>query len=185
MKICTWINKIMVDRLEGELSSKDNKMFDTHLASCTSCQREFAQLKKLYAHLHDERMPELDDGYWEEVRQRVRQQYIPLRPQRSWIRKLVPVAVPVIAACIALVVFIKRSPQTIEMTMTVPVAELLEDEDIAAITLQHMVFDDLIEDFEVIEESLPLDFDETLSEMTSQEKQLFIKMLAQSNGQSI
>jgi hypothetical protein len=176
MKRCSWIKRLM----ESDMSDHDRIEFDRHLKDCERCRQEFNELKLLYSRLHDDEVPLPDDRYWETVRQRVRQREVCIGKKPSWVKRLVPIAVPVIALCIALFVFVIRPSQTVEMI--IPVAEILEDEDIAALALERMSHEEIVDDFEVIEESLPLDIEEAFSEMTSEEKELFIEFLTQNNG---
>jgi anti-sigma factor RsiW len=171
----------MIDRVENNLTDKASTIFDAHIGDCPACQKEYNELQILYDDLHEDIVPLPDEGYWETVRQRVREKAVCLGTSRSWVRKLVPVALPVfVAGCIALIVLVRRPSETLEMT--VPIEEMLEDEEIAAITLQAMSFKDLIEDFTVIEESLPLDIEEACSDMTADEKEYFIELITKSNG---
>jgi|GEM_PF-2127978 len=183
MKTCKWIRDAMIDRIEGELSSTDSEVFDIHLETCSACQQEFARYEKIYTRLQADDMPVPGASFWDALLLRIRQQHVPFYAKSSWIGRLLPVAVPVLAVGVVLFIFLTRPPSTIQMI--VPVSELLEDEDIAAITLNAMVHDDLVEDFTIIEESLPFDIDEALNEMTSGERELFLKLMTESNGVGI
>ena len=181
MRTCSWIRRCMIDRIEHSLPDNECAEFDEHMKDCPACQGEFNDLQTLYNDLHKDTVPLPDEGYWETLRQRVRQKELHLRTRRSWLRRLVPIAVPVfVAGCIALVVLVRKPQRTVEMTVSVE--EMLEDEEIAAIALQTISCDDLIEDFTVIEESLPFDIEEAVSDMTADEKEHFIELITQSNG---
>jgi predicted anti-sigma-YlaC factor YlaD len=179
MKTCSWIRKRLIDRLEGELTEVDARAFDSHLEQCPGCRHEFEQVSTLYSKLSGDDVPLPSDEFWENTRQRIRQRSIPLE-KNWWLRKLMPVTAAVVAACLVVLLLVRKPSQTIEMV--VPVSEMLEDEDIATIALATVVHNDVFEEFLVIEESLPFDIDETIGEMTPEEQELLIKLITRPSG---
>jgi anti-sigma factor RsiW len=182
MKECSWVQSRLIDRIEGELHDAETCVFDAHIKECPACRREYEITRRLYSSLKDEvQVP--DDAYWDSLRHRIRQHPVPLRVRHSWFRKLVPIAIPVLVAFVVIVLLSRRPSPTIEMT--VPVSELLEDEDIATLALQTIVHDDMLQDLIIIEEFLPFDIDEMIGEMTLQEQQLFIELMMKEQGHGI
>ncbi|MBN2620347.1 zf-HC2 domain-containing protein [candidate division WOR-3 bacterium] len=181
MKGCSWVKKRLIDRVEGELNAAETRVFDNHIKECPACKKEYETTRRLYNSLKDDvRFP--DTAYWDSLPRRIRQNPVPLRRQGFWFKKLIPVLIPVIAACMVIVLLSRRPAPTIEMT--VPVSALLEDEDIAMLALQTIVHDDMLQDLMVIEEFLPLDIDEMIREMTLQERQLFIELIVKEHEHS-
>ena len=180
MRTCAWVHKHIIDRIEGELTEKDIGIFNAHLKKCPGCSREYEAVHNLYKIMQRDEVPLPDDSFWDTARQRIREQYLSLPARRAWIKKLLPITAVASVVCIALVLFVHRPHQSIEMV--IPVVEFLEDEDIAALILPAIVHDDVFDDFMIIEESLPFDIDETVKGMTSEEQELFIKLLIKDNG---
>jgi anti-sigma factor RsiW len=183
MKKCSWVQKRIIDRIEGELNDAEVVAFDMHIKECSLCKREYRDFRRLYESLRGEQVPLPADAFWERMQQRIRRHPIYLPVGRQWLRKLVPVAACVLTACVLVFMLVKRSPRSVEID--IPVSELLEDEDIAEIALRSMACDDLSKDIMIIEESMPFDIDEMVSEMTSEEQELFIELITKANNSRI
>lgn len=182
MNPCSWSRKRLVDRIEGGLNDREARIFDAHIKECPVCRKEYETTRRLYSRLRDDVMFP-DDTYWDSLPQRIRARDVPLRARSSRFRKLVFAVVPIIAACMVAVLLSRRPCLTIEMT--VPISELLEDKDIAAFILTAVVHGDVLEDFTIIEESLPFDIDEIVGGMTAEEQRLFIDLMKGKYGNSI
>lgn len=174
MKNCKWAQRRLIDYIEKTMDEKTTLQCEEHLKACPICKKEYDRILLLYGILDKQKVPFPDPVFWDTVKEHVYHQPVVLKPG-SWIRKVVPIAVPVCAIAVILFILLHRPNETVEIT--VPVSELLEDRDIAAIALNNIISDELIQEFTLIEESLPFDIDEFVGEMTVEEQQLFINLL--------
>jgi len=162
----------LLDYLEHQLSNTEHRKFEEHLQQCSLCQKEYLSLKKLYGILDRDEVILPEAQFFDDVKVTVRQKDI--TPQRLPIWKITRVLVPVaITAAIALLLY--RPSKTTEIS--VPVADLLEDRNIASLALSRIVDDALVNELTEVEDQFMYDIDEILDEFTDEQKEQFIKVL--------
>jgi predicted anti-sigma-YlaC factor YlaD len=172
MKLCKEFADRIIDLLENTLSGEEHERVSEHLKNCPSCQKEYDRVKALYGILDGDIVPIPEQELFDRIKNNIRQREIRLR------RFKVPIFIKVIVPAFAftlLVLFMFRSEKTVDIY--VPASVLLEDETIAKISLGGILNDQLIDDFTVIEEDLPINIDETIAEFSDEERLYFIDIL--------
>lgn len=61
---CSRYRKMMTGALYGDLSSRRQKIFDAHLASCPACAEEYRQLSLTLKVMEQREIPEVPPTYW-------------------------------------------------------------------------------------------------------------------------
>jgi hypothetical protein len=179
MNICKRFKRYVCEYIEKTLSQEDLASFKSHIEHCDDCQAELSRALKFYETLDKDIVPEPEPAYFDNLKIKIREGIRLKNPFR--IPSLVRVFVPVMAGAL-LLFFILRPEKTVEIS--VPTSVLLEDETIARLSLSGIVNDKLITELIFVEDSLPFDIEEALSELTVQETQEFIKLLKEQLGSS-
>ena len=131
MKKCSHYRTLLIDLLEDELSPAMREELLQHIVQCTQCALEYSRLQKLSEVMTQDEVALPREGSFETMKQRARQQAI--RPRRNLLGRLAKVFVPACALAAALFMIFKGRGETVEMS--IPVAHLLEDRDIAKIAM--------------------------------------------------
>jgi anti-sigma factor RsiW len=177
MNTCKRCKEKLLDYLEHQLGDAEHREIEEHLQQCSLCQKEYLSLKKLYGILDRDEVIQPEEQFFDDLKVRVRQKDI--TPQRSPAWKIARVLVPV-AVTAAIVLLLYRPSQTTEIS--VPVADLLEDRNIAQYALSRIVDDALVDELTEIEDQFLFDIDEVLDEFTDKQKEQFIKILYEKYG---
>jgi predicted anti-sigma-YlaC factor YlaD len=177
MNTCKKCKEKLLDYLEHLLSDAEQKEFEEHLQQCSSCQKEYLSLKKLYGILDRDEVILPETQFFDDLKVTVRQK--DSTPQRSSVWKITRVLIPV-AVTAAIVLLLYQPSQTTEIS--VPVADLLEDRDIASYALSQIVDDALVNELTGIEDQFMYDIDEILDELSAEQKAQFIKVLYEKYG---
>lgn len=180
MNICDEFKRKLIDYLEDELINKERKQFDDHLQHCERCQTEYTRVKRLYAILDKDEVILPEQEFFDNLRIKVRQSKVALR--RFHIGKIIRILIPAFAAAM-IILLLNRPQKTVEFS--VPTAALLEDKEIASLSLDGIISDELINELSVIEDDLPLHMDEFIKELSDEEVDEFIKSLAKKYGVDI
>jgi predicted anti-sigma-YlaC factor YlaD len=172
MNTCKKFKGKLLDYLEHQLSDAEHREFDEHLQQCSLCQKEYRALTKLYNILDKDKVILPEAQFFDDLKIKVRQKDI--TPRRLSVWKITRVLVPV-AVTAAIVLFFYKPSKTTEIA--VPVADLLEDRNIASLALSRLVDDALVDEFSEIEDQFLFDIDDALNEFTDEQKEQFIKVL--------
>lgn len=182
MNICNDFKNRVIDFLEHRLSRDEEIKYEKHMQNCARCRREFAQVKKVQSLLDTDHVPLPPDEEFERILSRVRQQ--PLRLRSPFMKYLVRVFVPVCAAA-AIIIFLFSRRQSPSIEIPVPVSVLLEDEDIAHLGLLGVIDGAFANELLEAGDHLPFILDETLDELTVEEKRMLIERVRKKYGYEI
>lgn len=184
MKMCRYVRKMIIDYYEGSLPDNEMERIQKHLAECESCQAGYSAHKKLCSLLDSDEIPLPAPGVFDGIRRRSRQHaWSPSRSRRLGISRIIRILLPAgITVLLAIMIFWPRNG-TVELSVSS--SDLLQDEDIADMTLPGVVNEELISDFVVVERYLPSTIDDMLSEFTDSERDEFIRRLYLEYGESI
>jgi anti-sigma factor RsiW len=177
MNTCKKMRGKLLDYLEHQLSDTEHREMKEHLQQCSLCQKEYLSLKKLYGILDRDEVILPEAQFFDDLKVKVRQKDI--TPQQSPVWKITRVLVPV-AVTAAIVLLLYRPSETTEIS--VPVADLLENRNIASLALSRIVDDALVNELTEIEDQFLFDIDEVLDEFTDEQKEQFIKILYEKYG---
>ena len=172
MRICQDFKDKIIDYIEHAMPQEERNRFEQHLNSCEHCQKEYTRVKKLYELLDKDVVSVPEQAFFDKLKISVRQREIRLRKFRvsKWVKVLIPAF-----AVVMLALYVLRPEKTVEIS--VPTSVLLEDETIAEISLGGIIDDKLVNDLIVVEDNLPIDIDETIPELSDEEKAEFIEIL--------
>ena len=173
MNKCSRYRTLLVSLLEDELSPAMREELLQHIAECTQCALEYSRLQKLGEVMTEDEVVLPREGRFEMMKQRVRQQAI--RPRRRLFGRLAKVFVPACALAAALSMIFRGRGETVEMS--IPVAHLLEDRDIAEIAMSGIVSRDVLEEIGELEGDMVTDTDEMIDEMSDFEKKELVNSL--------
>lgn len=172
MNTCKEFKQHLIDLVEQKLSARDRERLEEHRAHCASCQEEYHKLKRLYELLDTDEVILPENEFFDRVRRQVHVRELPLRGHI--VRKIAQVLVPA-ALVVAIVLLVSRPEKTVEIS--VPTAALLEDRDVAQLSLEGVVTEQLLNELSIVEEDLSPGLDEMLDELTEQEKDQFVDEL--------
>ena len=107
MDTCADMRDLLADALLGGLDSSQKAVFESHIAGCESCAREFERLGALMTLLREYQRPEPDDGYWRHWEEKLESRLDSIaaedRPERrlgGWIGLVHRVWMPAAAAAV-------------------------------------------------------------------------------------
>jgi len=98
-------------------------------------------------------------------------------------KKIAKIFVPICVAAVILLVLLSRPHETIEMT--IPTETLLEDKEIARLSLSGVVNDELIDELSTAEEYLSFELDETIDGLSDEERNELIENLYEKYGNDL
>ncbi|MCK4830136.1 zf-HC2 domain-containing protein [bacterium] len=172
MRICQEFKHEVIDYLEHTMSQEEHRKFEEHLNRCKHCQEEYIRVKKFYKLLDKDMIPMPEQAFFDRLKTSIRQREIRLR--KFSVPRLIKVLVPAFAVTM-LALYILRPEKTVEIS--IPTAVLLEDETIAEISIGGIVDNKLLNDLKIVEDYLPGDIDETIAELSDEEKSEFMRIL--------
>ena len=173
MKKCSHYRTLLIDLLEDELSPAMHEELLQHIAQCPQCALEYSRLQNLSEVMTRDEVVLPREVSFETMKQRARRQAI--RPRRKLPGRLAKVFVPACVLAIALLMIFRGRGETVEMS--IPVAHLLEDRDIAEIAMSGIISVDVLEDIGELEGNMLMDTDEMIDEMSDIEKKLLVNSL--------
>ncbi len=175
MKECCRCRELLIDLLEGELSVKLREEVLQHIKNCAQCALEYAKLQKLSEVMMQDEVVLPRAGTFESMKQIARQQVS--QPRRRLLWRVVQVFVPAFAVAVALFMIFRGRGDTVEMS--IPVANLLEDADIAGIAVSGIISQDILDEIGELERGMMQDTDEMIDEMSDNEKKELVNILHQ------
>ncbi len=177
MKGCKYKIAIL-DYIEDLMQPEQRLMFERHLNGCEECRRELSGYRKLYELIDKDEISLPEKEFFERIKENIHKEEIPLK-KPIW--KFFGVLAPIFSLAILLILFNFKKEQFIEMP--VHVTNLFQDENLNSLLLERIVDDELIHQFNLIEEYLGIESIQTLMEMERNEKDEFIKMLYNKYGE--
>jgi len=172
MKICKDFKNKIVDFIENQLVDEEYKKFEVHLRQCDKCQREYLALKNLYKVLDRDEVILPENEFFDNLKAKVRQKEIILH--RPYVFKTLRVLVPIFAVAIILL-FLQEPQKTTEVI--IPVANLLDDQEVASYALSRVIDDNLISELSIVEDYFPMELDEIIDELNEAEIKELIRIL--------
>uniref|UniRef100_A0A7C6AGE5 Zinc-finger domain-containing protein n=1 Tax=candidate division WOR-3 bacterium TaxID=2052148 RepID=A0A7C6AGE5_UNCW3 len=177
MKNCKNKKRIL-DYIENLMLQEEKVSFEKHLNECEECRQELSGYRKLYELIDKDEISLPEKEFFERIKKNIRKEEIPLK-KPLW--KFLGVLAPVFGLVIFLILFKFKKEQSIEIPVSV--TNLIQDENLNSLLLEKIVDDELIKQFNVIEENLGIESEQTLSEMNQDEKEEFIKILYNKYGE--
>ncbi|MGD8978774.1 MAG: zf-HC2 domain-containing protein [candidate division WOR-3 bacterium] len=173
MKDCRNRKEKLIDLLENQLSGEDRNELLEHLKHCPHCAREYSKLQKLRRVMDSDRVEYPPEDTFERMKSLARQRV--LQPRRRLLGRLFKALVPAFALAVLLLFILRSRAETVNIS--IPVAHLLEDEEIAEIAIAGIVSNDLVTEIEVLEEQLSFDADEAIEELSMQQRSELVNSL--------
>lgn len=102
-----------------------------------------------------------------------------MRFRSSLFQKLLRIFVPIFAAAIILLI-LSRPERTVEIA--VPTSALIADRELASLSLSGVIDEELIEQMSIVDNYLPLQIDETIDDLTSEEQAVLVEQLYEKYG---
>lgn len=173
MKNCTRFKQQMLDCAEDKLGTRERNRLLEHIKVCATCAREYQQIRKLFSIMADDRVPLPEQSSFDRIRAAAKRQAP--RHEYETLKILSRIFVPALALAAILVITLRPTKPTVEMS--IPVANLLEDDEIAGFVINGIVDKPLVQEIASMEEYLSFDCDEAIEEMTREEKRLLVNSL--------
>lgn len=177
MNVCEEFKDKVIDLVENQLSGQECKKYYEHMQHCSQCQREYTAVKNLFEMLDKEKIILPEEIFFDELRLKVRKEKLHFHP--FVLKNIIKVLIPICAAAAILLIF-SRPSKTVEIT--VPTSALLEDEDVASLSLARVIDEELINEMSAVENDWSFDIDETIEGMTEEERTELIENLYEKYG---
>lgn len=177
MNVCEEFKDKVIDLVENQLSGQKCKKYYEHMQHCSQCQREYTAVKNLFEMLDKEKIILPEESFFDELRLKVRKEKLHFHPFA--LKNIIKVLIPICAAAAILLIF-SRPSTTVEIT--VPTSALLEDEDVASLSLARVIDEELINEMSAVENDWSFDIDETIEGMTEEERTELIENLYEKYG---
>lgn len=175
MKRCKNSDRVL-DYIEGLMDNQERVIFEDHFKGCALCRQELSAIKKIYEIMDKDPIVFPKNEFFEEIKNKVRQEEVPVRIS---IKRFWGILAPVVGVFIFLILFNLRKEQSAEISISV--WNLLDDEDLNRLLLDRVVDNKIISEFESVEKDF-ISIEQSFFEMTSDEKQEFIKVICQRYG---
>ncbi len=173
MKECTHYQRQMIDCAEDKLGPQERKQLLEHMKNCSTCAQEYQQIVRLFGVIAQGRVPLPQRSSFDRIRAAARTQKHE-RDHTDW-KRLIRILIPAFAVAALILITIKPAHQIVEIS--IPVANLIEDDEIADIVIAGVVDISLIQEIASMEEYLSFDNEEAIEEMTREEKDEFVNSL--------
>jgi hypothetical protein len=167
---CRKFRDQIVDCSEQQLNGDQQKQLLDHLSHCAECNMEFQKLQRLFDLLGNDALTLPPRESFEAMKIAARQQVPRYRP--FTVKNLARVLIPVFAA--AAIFFIVLRPKNDKIEISIPVVDLIEDGEIASMTIAGILDRDTFEGILAMEDHVLPDNEEAIDEMTRSEKNEFI-----------
>lgn len=174
---------LVVDYLENNLDPVRKDEFEKHLCSCPYCQAAHKELTALYALLAKEEIPQPDDLFWREIRQRIGQlDHRSAGPSghRPWRFRYLLLPTLAAAAVLLIVTLIHHPTATIEYS--IPIENIIQHDDFNLLSLDNLVDDSLYQQLISLETYFEPAVDDALDELNLEEKMHLIKIIKDQYG---
>ncbi len=172
MKGCGRTREQMVEFLEEKLGSREREELLDHLSRCVECAREYEKLGRLYGLMSSDNVTLPPAEIFEGVNKNL-YHTVGMSGRRSRLSRLLPeILIPVLAAVALLLIVLWPRNGTVEFN--IPVAELIEDEDVASLVVAGTVDRQIVEEFILLEDHLLPHYDEAIDELTPEEEEELI-----------
>ncbi|MDH4210077.1 MAG: hypothetical protein OEV79_01330 [candidate division WOR-3 bacterium] len=172
MRDCGRTREQMVELLEEQLGSREREELFNHLSRCVECTREYEKIKRQYGLMNSDNVTLHPAEVFEGMKTNVRHTVWLSRPRSRLPRLLPEILIPVLAAAALLLIILWPRNGTVEFN--IPVAELIEDEDIAGLVVAGTVDRQMVKELTLIEDHLLPDYEEAIDELTREEEEALI-----------
>lgn len=173
MKNCRYRRKHLIDLLEEQLSDEGRAELLEHMEHCAKCAQEYSKLMNLNRIMDGDRVEYPSADTFERMKSVARRKV--LHPKRRLVGRLFRVSAPVFALALILFFLLRGRDETVDMS--IPVAHLLEDSEIAEIAMTGIVSTDLVREIESLEEVLTFDADDAIDEMSREQRSALVNSL--------
>ena len=173
MKECRNRRKHLIDLLEDQLSDEDRADLLEHIKHCAECAQEYSKLMNLSKIMESDRVEYPSADAFERMKSVARRKV--LHPKRRFLWRLFRVSAPAFALALILFFLLHDRGETVDMS--IPVAHLLEDSEIAEIAVTGIVSADLARAIESLEEELTFNADDAIDEMSHEQKGALVHSL--------
>jgi predicted anti-sigma-YlaC factor YlaD len=173
MNSCVRFQQMMIDCIERQIKETVCEGLLEHTKMCSACAREYRQIQNLLGILAEDRVSLPPQESFDRIEAKVRQKVF--KPKVSMVKRVGRILIPTLA--IAAVLFILLKPRSHTVDMSIPVANLIEDEEIARIAVAGIIDRALIDEIVSMEEHLSFDNEEVIEEMTYEEKCALVNYL--------
>lgn len=170
---CSKRREQIVDLLENHLSDSARAELLDHIKHCPECAREYKQLNNLNRIMDGDIVQYPSQDTFERMKSAARQRAV--FPKSRVLRRFFKVSVPAFAVVVILFLMLQRRVDTVDMS--IPVAHLLEDEEIAEIAVTGVVNADLVREIEFLEEQLYFETDEAIEELSKEQRNELVSSL--------
>lgn len=75
---CTEFSELLFSYIEGELNDSQRKLFEEHIKTCSSCEKEFRAYQKMMNDIHTLPMEEMPKGYCKKLHGKIEDAQISL-----------------------------------------------------------------------------------------------------------
>lgn len=175
MKACARIRKELIDYLEGNLNKKEERVVIEHLAACPKCAAELQELKNLYGVLKEDEVILPEKEFFDNLLKELRQKEIVFAPKKRTVLFDIFKIVASAIAVLLIIIILNRNDETVELS--IPFRVLLEDQEIADLSLAGVVDEQFIKEMSVVESYVSAPLDEAVEELSEFEKTEFVENL--------
>jgi hypothetical protein len=165
---CARVRGQKVEPLEEQPRSREREELLDHLSRCTQCTAEYEEPTRLYGLMSSDSVTLLLAEVSVGMKRNVRRALRPSGTISSLPRLLPEILIPVLAAAALLMIILWPRNGTVEFS--IPVAELIEDEDIAGFVLAGTVDEQIMRELVLIEDHLLPGYEEAIDELTREEE---------------
>lgn len=177
MKGCKFKERAL-DYIEGLLDEQHKTIFEAHLKECNVCQKEWSVIKKIYGVIDKDTVPIPEEEIFVKIKNKVCQQEIVLS-KPLW--KILGILAPVLGVLVFMLLFNQPKEQSLEIS--VPISNLAQDKYFNALLLERIIDNNIVSQFNALEEHFIVDIEQGLKELTTNEQQEFIKMMTEKYGE--
>lgn len=167
----------IIDYIEGLLDAQHKGIFEAHLKECDVCQKELSAIKKIYGMMDNDKVIIPAEEIFAKMKNRVRQQEIVLK-RPLW--KIWSILIPVLGVLIFVLLFNRQKEQFLEIS--VPISSLSQDKYFNTLLLERIVDNNIVNQFNILEEYFTEDIEQGLKDLTTDEQQKFIEAISEKYG---
>lgn len=173
MKECAYYTELIIDLLENQLTDRARGELLGHIERCAECAQEYKKLQKLNEVMNRDELTLPPEATFERIKLAARTQVV--YPRHRFFSQLLKVSLPVFALAAMLLILLRPRVETVEMS--IPVVNLLEDDEIAEFAIAAIVSRDILDEIEDLEEHFPIDTEDAIGEMSKEEKNELVRSL--------
>ncbi len=172
MNDCQFKDQI-INYIEGLMDIESRAIFEKHLKECPACQKELLAVKKVYEIIDKDEVIVPPKEFFEQLKDNVRRKEIVIK-RPFW--KIIGVLAPVLGVLVFVLFFIQGKEQSVEMTISV--SNISQDEYLNTLLLERIIDNDIADQFNQLEEYLELDVEQSVRNLTADEKEIFLKLIS-------